>query len=373
MSVSGNDEREQYQRTGWKRRAHFKQEDCPLPNRFGNSRDILHSGAELARRHEQTKPLYQDRYVEGYNPNHSEESRTRRFNQYGHYPYDKDRRRGKSTTYGKYPMSINNNDDRTELERTLDKKTAFLIALSSSPPKKSLASNKISNQKSKDKDIQTQKSTNSQRLYVGNLFNPVENEDLERLLETYGPILEVRRYESHAIVTVCCSKEKAEEALKDLDHNNWMENWIRVKLDQFENTREEDWQEKLKKFSIRERPSHAKYSHCDRANDEPSSTEGNMGVQYGKEMKSREGSQSAVKSKLIDIESKRSLSKFLKSIRHDHCVEVVESIVKSQAVGKKFEAGNTDSVIPGITVTDSREDPRNPVEYNESFVSEMDF
>ena len=78
-----------------------------------------------------------------------------------------------------------------------------------------------------------------QKLFIGNLFNPVEYEDLEMLLEEFGPIKAIKRYEKHAIVTIECSKEKAEEACKTLDHNNWMDNWIRVKFNKYPFSKEE--------------------------------------------------------------------------------------------------------------------------------------
>ena len=78
-----------------------------------------------------------------------------------------------------------------------------------------------------------------QKLFIGNLFNPVEHEDLEMLLEEFGPIKAIKRYEKHAIVTIECSKEKAEEACKTLDHNNWMDNWIRVKFNKYPFSKEE--------------------------------------------------------------------------------------------------------------------------------------
>ena len=78
-----------------------------------------------------------------------------------------------------------------------------------------------------------------QKLFIGNLFNPVENEDLEMLLEEFGPIKAIKRYEKHAIVTIECSKDTAEEACKALDHNNWMDNWIRVKFNKYPYSKEE--------------------------------------------------------------------------------------------------------------------------------------
>ena len=78
-----------------------------------------------------------------------------------------------------------------------------------------------------------------QKLFVGNLFNPVENEDLEMLLEEFGTVYEIKRYEKHAIVTVECSKERSDEACRALDHNNWMDNWIRVKPNRYPQSKEE--------------------------------------------------------------------------------------------------------------------------------------
>ena len=78
-----------------------------------------------------------------------------------------------------------------------------------------------------------------QKLFVGNLFNPVENEDIEMLLDGYGQVFEIKRYEKHAIVTIECSRERAEEACNELDHNNWMDNWIRVKFNKYPYSKEE--------------------------------------------------------------------------------------------------------------------------------------
>ena len=78
-----------------------------------------------------------------------------------------------------------------------------------------------------------------EKLFVGNLFNPVENEDIELLFDEFGPIKQIKRYEKHAIVTIECSAERADEACKALDHNNWMDNWIRVKKNKYLHSKEE--------------------------------------------------------------------------------------------------------------------------------------
>ena len=80
---------------------------------------------------------------------------------------------------------------------------------------------------------------NCQKLFVGNLFNPVEYEDLEMLFDEFGPIYDIKKYEKHAIVTIECSRERAEEACQALDHNNWMDNWIRVKFNKYPTSKEE--------------------------------------------------------------------------------------------------------------------------------------
>ena len=63
---------------------------------------------------------------------------------------------------------------------------------------------------------------------MGNLFNPVERADLERLVESYGTVSDVKIFASHAIVTLECGRQQAEEAIEELDKNFWMDNNIRV-------------------------------------------------------------------------------------------------------------------------------------------------
>lgn len=69
-----------------------------------------------------------------------------------------------------------------------------------------------------------------QRLYVGNLCNPVEKGDVENLMDSYGKVLCVTMFKSHAIVSLEASVEKAEEAINDLDHSYWMDNHIVVRF-----------------------------------------------------------------------------------------------------------------------------------------------
>ncbi len=71
-----------------------------------------------------------------------------------------------------------------------------------------------------------------QEMYVGNLFNPVEESDVVSLLESYGPVNMVRMFTNHAIARIECTKEEAEKAIENLDHNQWMDNWIRLKFSQ---------------------------------------------------------------------------------------------------------------------------------------------
>jgi len=64
-------------------------------------------------------------------------------------------------------------------------------------------------------------------------------------------------------------------------------------------------------------------------------------------------------SKHIDIKAKSTLSNFLKGVRHDHCVEVVDSIVKSKKT-KKIDteaSGGSNAIIKGVQITDSNSDP----------------
>lgn len=279
--------------------------------------------------------------------------------------YDADRYPGEQSDYSKY----NNEDwlespqESLELKNHMDKKRAFLLALQESP--KSKVQNEYREKtKAKDKrEFKSRDDVNSERLFVGNLFNSVENEDIERLLEPYGSIIEVRRYEKHAIVTLNGSKEKAEQATKDLDHNHWMDNWIRVKFDKFEMSKEEDWKILTKKVR---KPFNTKYAHCDRISDNihEDKDDNSESNQYAY---SQQPSRDFKQSKHIDMKAKSTLSNFLKGIRHDHCIEVVDSIVKSKKTKKMdTEASEgSNAIIKGVQITGSNSDPRIPVDYTD--------
>ncbi|TRY75384.1 hypothetical protein TCAL_06343 [Tigriopus californicus] len=97
-----------------------------------------------------------------------------------------------------------------------------------------------------------------QELYIGNLFNEVEVSDVERLLEMYGNVLKVTISPSYAIVAIECEKEKAEEAIKNLDWNLWMDNNIRVQFNK---------KPVMLSKKSKQPANHDKYSHCDRTKD----------------------------------------------------------------------------------------------------------
>lgn len=241
----------------------------------------------------------------------------------------------------------------------MDKKKAFLRALKESPKTFNGRKHNVADERGSfhcEKDAQDE-NEDFTRLFVGNLFNSVENTDIERLLEPYGRVVEVRRYEKHAIVTVKCSKEAAEKAIKELDHNHWMDNWIRVKFDKFEMSKEESWKKK-KKFSL---PTYPIFEHCDRGQiqDEACEMDGEV------TSKSTSLLTATAKYKMIDSKSKRGLSEYLKTIRHNHCVEVVDSMVKAKDLGtlEIYKLKETIPVIKGTIVTSSKQDPRKPIEY----------
>ena len=87
-------------------------------------------------------------------------------------------------------------------------------------------------------------------LYIGNLFNPVEKSDLERLLDGHGKVLEIGMFDSFALVDMEMDLAAAEKAIEELNGSLWMDNNIKVK---FNGPRP------------KKPPStHAKYGHCDR-------------------------------------------------------------------------------------------------------------
>ena len=59
----------------------------------------------------------------------------------------------------------------------------------------------------------------------------MEREDLERLVESFGKVFEIKMSKTHAIVTIECGRRQAEEAIVALDRNYWMDNTIRVSFD----------------------------------------------------------------------------------------------------------------------------------------------
>lgn len=262
---------------------------------------------------------------------------------------------------------ISSNNERTEYDfydidyvLNMDKKKAFLRALKESPKTFNGRKHNAADERDSfhgEKEAQNE-SQDFIRLFVGNLFNSVENTDIERLLEQYGRVVEVRRYEKHAIVTVKCSKETAEKAIKELDHNHWMDNWIRVKFDKFEMSKEESWKKKIKKFSL---PTYPIFEHCDRGQiqDEACEMDGEV------TSKSTSLLTATAKCKMIDSKSKRGLSEYLKTIRHNHCVEVVDSMVKAKDLGtlEIYKLKEAIPVIKGTIVTSSKQDPRKPIEY----------
>ena len=91
-------------------------------------------------------------------------------------------------------------------------------------------------------------------LYIGNLFNPVEKSDLERLIEGHGKVLEIGMFESFALIDLEMDLEAAERAIEELNGSLWMDNNIKVK---FNGPRPK-----------KPLPTHDKYGHCDRTHGE---------------------------------------------------------------------------------------------------------
>lgn len=253
-------------------------------------------------------------------------------------------------------------DDEFDENGTFNKKAAFLRVLKDSPKMSKIIQDADLEEKTQ-RPKKSEENINATRLFVGNLFSSVENEDIERLLEPYGSIIEVRRYEKHAIVTLNCLKETAEQATKDLDHNHWMDNWIRVKLDKFEMSKEESWKVKTTKVGA---TFHSKYAHCDRSTN---SVEDRINIKPTESGSIVPGEVSAntEKCKVVDDKSKRALSRFLKDIRHDHCVEVVDSLVKAKENGflEITKEPGSAPIITGIQVTSKSQDPRTPIDYGD--------
>ena len=96
--------------------------------------------------------------------------------------------------------------------------------------------------------------SNRHMLYIGNLFNPVERSDLERLLDGHGKVLDIGMFESFALIDMEMYLEAAERAIEELDGSLWMDNNIRVK---FNGPRPK-----------KPPPTHEKYGHCDRTYEE---------------------------------------------------------------------------------------------------------
>ena len=115
---------------------------------------------------------------------------------------------------------------------------------------------------------------NVQVLYIGNLFNQVEKDDVERLLDVYGNIKDIQMKDSYALVHIECSKSEAEEVIKLLDRSQWMENQIRVKFNE------------RKKFSFTI-PAHDKYGHCDRVFRDRNPSTGSTGSQEEREPRAK--------------------------------------------------------------------------------------
>ena len=373
MPGNRNDKKERYG-TRAKRRADFqpelpcssfqqsKQNETSCAKRFRENSP----GVKRLGRFNENRFAYDDCYTDSYTNNKIQYSVAgNRHNSYR----DQIKNQEFNLSRQRSPLEYEENSDWENVTKRLnqhglDKKTAFLLALKDSPtsiktlaPKKSIPAESPPISKS-------QESPNMQRLFVGNLFNSVENGDLERLLETYGSIVEVRRYEKHAIVALNCTKEKAEQAIKDLDHNHWMDNWIRVKFDKFEMTKEESWKKKTRKIFL---PEHSKYAHCDRATVESSESQGIMHSEYQKEWASSKMSSDIPKCKLIDIESKRSLTNLLKVIRHEHCIEMVDTLVTKQERSnlRMTKESGAMPVMAGIPVTSNKQDPRKPIDYKD--------
>ena len=103
-------------------------------------------------------------------------------------------------------------------------------------------------------------------LYIGNLFNPVERSDLERLLDGHGKVLEIGMFESFALIDIEMDLDAAERAIEELNGSLWMDNNIRVK---FNGPRPK-----------KPPPAHDKYGHCDRT--------------YGEDKYGRDGTEEAI-------------------------------------------------------------------------------
>merc|ERR1712156_1076673 len=146
-------------------------------------------------------------------------------------------------------------------------------------------------------------------------------------------------------------KEAAEKAIKELDHSNWMDNWIRVKFDKFEMSKEESWKRKINKDST---PLFPRFEHCDRGE-----------IEYETNFKASGLLNETAKCKVIDSNSKKGLSEYLKNIRHNHCVKVVDSMVKAKELGTLdvCEIKNSVKIIKGTMITSSKQDPRELIEY----------
>ncbi len=68
----------------------------------------------------------------------------------------------------------------------------------------------------------------------------MERRDLQQLVDSYGKVLDVKIFKSHAILTIECERQQAEEAIKALDRSFWMDNSIRVKFNKKQKTSEEE-------------------------------------------------------------------------------------------------------------------------------------
>ena len=68
----------------------------------------------------------------------------------------------------------------------------------------------------------------------------MERGDLERLVDSYGKVVEVDIFKNHAILTLECGRQQAEEAIKALDRNFWMDNSIRVMFNKNQKTSEKE-------------------------------------------------------------------------------------------------------------------------------------
>lgn len=59
-------------------------------------------------------------------------------------------------------------------------------------------------------------------------------------MDSYGKVSDVKIFKSHAILTIECERQQAEEAIKALDRSFWMDNSIRVKFNKKQKTSEEE-------------------------------------------------------------------------------------------------------------------------------------